>query len=192
MRGTGCSGGAFDFFEPLQSLDGYDVVGDGRPPALGLSRQGRHAGHLLRRPSASSSPRKTQPPDLAAITPLSVIDQTQTTPLSRRHPQHRLRPQLGQGSHQRGQARRPGPGPALGVSEDPGGRCDLRGQPGAAPRGPSDLLAKVRANDHYIPEVADPVSPIHVRPQDQRPGLHGLPVHRRAGPAGTARPWRST
>jgi len=26
MRGTGCSSGAFDFFEPLQSLDGYDVV----------------------------------------------------------------------------------------------------------------------------------------------------------------------
>ena len=26
MRGTGCSGGAFDFFEPLQSLDGYDVI----------------------------------------------------------------------------------------------------------------------------------------------------------------------
>ena len=26
MRGTGCSGGAFDYFEPLQSLDGYDVI----------------------------------------------------------------------------------------------------------------------------------------------------------------------
>src|SRR5262245_53402082 len=26
MRGTACSGGAFDFFEPLQSLDGYDVI----------------------------------------------------------------------------------------------------------------------------------------------------------------------
>src|SRR5262249_28982479 len=26
MRGTGCSGGAFDYFEKLQSLDGYDVV----------------------------------------------------------------------------------------------------------------------------------------------------------------------
>src|SRR5919199_963032 len=26
MRGTGCSGGAFDFFEPLQNIDGYDVV----------------------------------------------------------------------------------------------------------------------------------------------------------------------
>src|SRR4029077_19123383 len=26
MRGTGCSGGAYDFFEALQNLDGYDVI----------------------------------------------------------------------------------------------------------------------------------------------------------------------
>ena len=26
MRGTGCSGGSFDYFEYTQSLDGYDVV----------------------------------------------------------------------------------------------------------------------------------------------------------------------
>ena len=26
MRGTGCSGGAFDYFEALQGLDGYDVI----------------------------------------------------------------------------------------------------------------------------------------------------------------------
>src|SRR6201991_1593714 len=26
MRGTDCSGGAFDYFEPLQGLDGYDVI----------------------------------------------------------------------------------------------------------------------------------------------------------------------
>ena len=26
IRGTGCSGGAFWYFEPLQSLDGYDVI----------------------------------------------------------------------------------------------------------------------------------------------------------------------
>ena len=26
MRGTGCSGGAYDFFEPLQNLDGYDAI----------------------------------------------------------------------------------------------------------------------------------------------------------------------
>ena len=49
MRGTGCSGGAFDYFEPLQSLDGYDVDRDRRPPALGAAPQGRHDGRLLRR-----------------------------------------------------------------------------------------------------------------------------------------------
>ncbi len=26
VRGTGCSGGAYDYFEPLQVLDGYDVI----------------------------------------------------------------------------------------------------------------------------------------------------------------------
>ena len=26
MRGTGCSGGAYNYFEPLQNLDGYDVI----------------------------------------------------------------------------------------------------------------------------------------------------------------------
>ena len=26
MRGTGCSGGSFNYFEPLQGLDGYDVI----------------------------------------------------------------------------------------------------------------------------------------------------------------------
>ena len=49
MRGTGCSGGAFDFFEPLQSLDGYDVDRDRRAPAVGRAQQGRDDGHLLRR-----------------------------------------------------------------------------------------------------------------------------------------------
>ena len=49
MRGTGCSGGAFDFFEPLQSLDGYDVIETiARQPWV-AQRQGRDDGHLLRR-----------------------------------------------------------------------------------------------------------------------------------------------
>lgn len=26
IRGTGCSGGTFDFFEPIQALDGYDAI----------------------------------------------------------------------------------------------------------------------------------------------------------------------
>ena len=34
-----------------------------------------------------------------------------------------------------------------------------------------DLIAKVRANNHYVPKVADPLAPDHVREQDQRAGL---------------------
>ena len=59
MRGTGCSGGAFDFFEPLQSLDGYDVIETiARQPWV-QRPQGRDDGHLLRRRSASCSPRSS-------------------------------------------------------------------------------------------------------------------------------------
>src|SRR5205807_2822492 len=78
MRGTGCSGGAFDFFEPLQNLDGYDVietvarqpwVAHNKVGMLGISYGG----------ISQLFTGQTQPPSLAAITPLSVIDQTQTT-----------------------------------------------------------------------------------------------------------------
>jgi hypothetical protein len=75
MRGTGCSGGAYDFFEPLQVLDGYDVietvaaqpwVRDGRVGMVGLSYP------AIAQLFVASS----QPPSLAAITPLSVFDDT--------------------------------------------------------------------------------------------------------------------
>jgi hypothetical protein len=78
MRGTGCSGGAFDFFEPLQSLDGYDViemiarqpwVANGKVGMMGISYGG----------ISQLFTAATNPPHLAAISPLSVIDSTQTT-----------------------------------------------------------------------------------------------------------------
>jgi uncharacterized protein len=78
MRGTGCSGGAFDYFEPLQGLDGYDVVetvarqpwvAHHRPGMFGISYGGISQLFVAR----------TDPPSLAAITPLSVIDNTATT-----------------------------------------------------------------------------------------------------------------
>ena len=53
----------------------------------------------------------------------------------------------------------PNNGAALGLPADPGGRQDLRGQPGPAPRGRRPER-KIRDNDHYVPEVADPLSPI--------------------------------
>ena len=41
MRGTGCSGGAYDFFEPLQNLDGYDVIETiARQPWVPTTRSG--------------------------------------------------------------------------------------------------------------------------------------------------------
>ncbi len=75
MRGTGCSGGAWDFFEPLQSLDGYDAIEavaaqpwvlHGKVGMVGISYPGITQLFVA----------ATRPPHLAAITPLSVIDDT--------------------------------------------------------------------------------------------------------------------
>ncbi len=75
VRGTGCSGGAYDYFEKLQVLDGYDVVEtvaaqpwvyDHKVGLVGLSYPGISQLFVAR----------SQPPSLAAITPLSVMDDT--------------------------------------------------------------------------------------------------------------------
>ncbi|MEZ5374486.1 MAG: CocE/NonD family hydrolase [Microthrixaceae bacterium] len=73
MRGTGCSGGVFDVFNPAQHADGYDVieavaaqpwVANNSVGMVGLSYAGISQLYVA----------ATQPPSLAAITPLSVID----------------------------------------------------------------------------------------------------------------------
>ncbi|GAB2457483.1 hypothetical protein GCM10027062_41800 [Nocardioides hungaricus] len=73
MRGTGCSGGSFQHFEPVQSLDGYDAVEAiaaqpwvkfGKVGMVGVSYSGISQLYVAR----------TRPPHLAAITPLSVLD----------------------------------------------------------------------------------------------------------------------
>ena len=158
MRGTGCSGGAFDFFEPLQNLDGYDVIET-------VARQPWVAHHKVGMLGISYGgisqlfTAQTQPPSLAAITPLSVIDQTQTTlypggilntgfafnwAQERMHEAMPAGPDSGQPwAYQR-------------IQEGDQTCADNQAlHPEAA-----DLIGKVRANDHYVPEVADPVSPI--------------------------------
>lgn len=78
MRGTGCSGGAYDYFEPLQLLDGYDVV-------EAVAAQDWVLGHRVGMVGVSYPGitqifvARTHPPSLAAITPLSVIGNTYTT-----------------------------------------------------------------------------------------------------------------
>ncbi|TDT17648.1 hypothetical protein BDK89_3259 [Ilumatobacter fluminis] len=72
MRGTGCSGGSFRYFEHAQSTDGYDAIEvvaaqpwalGGRVGMVGVSYPGISQLFVAR----------TQPPSLAAITPFSVI-----------------------------------------------------------------------------------------------------------------------
>ena len=73
MRGTGCSGGVFDVFSPAQAADGYDVVETvSRQPWVLRNRVGMVG---LSYPGISQLyVASTMPPSLAAITPLSVID----------------------------------------------------------------------------------------------------------------------
>jgi predicted acyl esterase len=73
MRGSGCSGGAFDYFEQLQAIDGYDMI-------EAIARQDwvqhNHVGMVGVSYSGISQlyVAATQPPSLAAITPISIID----------------------------------------------------------------------------------------------------------------------
>jgi len=81
MRGTGCSGGAYDFFEPLQVLDGYDIIETVAAQSWVLHNKVGMAG--LSYPGISQLfVAKTRPPGLAAITPLSVIANTATSVLA--------------------------------------------------------------------------------------------------------------
>jgi len=75
VRGTGCSGGAYDFFEPLQLLDGYDVIETVAAQPWVLNHKVGMVG--LSYPGiAQLFVASTRPPSLAAITPLSVYDDT--------------------------------------------------------------------------------------------------------------------
>jgi predicted acyl esterase len=75
IRGTGCSGGAFQFFEPLQSTDGYDVVETiAAQPWAAFHKVGMVG---ISYPGISQLfVAQMQPPHLAAIAPLSVIADT--------------------------------------------------------------------------------------------------------------------
>jgi predicted acyl esterase len=155
IRGTGCSGGAFQFFEPLQSTDGYDAVEaiaaqpwvkNNRVGMVGLSYSG----------ISQLFTAQLQPPHLAAIAPLSVVSDTGRGTL---YPggilndgfavdwaadrQHDAMPG-GQGWSQE----RMDEGDQVCIDN-----MKLRGQT-------PDILQMIADNEFYVPEVADPVSPV--------------------------------
>ncbi|MDH3706615.1 MAG: CocE/NonD family hydrolase [Acidimicrobiia bacterium] len=152
IRGTGCSGGAYDFFEPLQVTDGYDVieavaaqpwVKDHQVGMVGLSYPGISQLFVA----------KSQPPGLAAITPLSVYADTATGILA---PGGLLNTGFATSwADNLGDSAQPyGPGWVNELIDGGDDECDqnqrLRLQN-------VDATAKARANPFYTDEVAGPL-----------------------------------
>ncbi len=158
MRGTGCSGGAFDFFEPLQGLDGYDVIEtvarqpwvlNGKVGMAGVSYGGISQLFVA----------KTRPPSLSAIAPLSVIDNTQTTlyPGGVLNTGFALEWAMDRVDDSQPASPTTGQGWAWERIEQGDQVCKDNQQlhPEAV-----NLLGKIQRNQYYKPKVADPLSPV--------------------------------
>jgi uncharacterized protein len=158
MRGTGCSGGAYDFFEPLQNLDGYDVVETiaHQPWVLHnkVGMMGISYGGISQLFTAA-----TQPPDLAAISPMSVIDNTQTTLYPGGILNTGFALEWAKERVQNAEAAAPGHGQAWAGKRIEEGDATCEANQDLHPEA-VDLLHKIEENSRYKPEVADPLSPV--------------------------------
>ena len=158
MRGTGCSGGAFNFFEPLQNLDGYDVIEtiahqpwvlDHKVGMMGISY------------GAISQLFVSQldPPALEAISPLSTIDATAST----LYPGGILNTGFAVAwAEQRQAERRAGRAQqrtGLGLPADPRRRHDVCSQPGPPWRSDQPACPRSTPTRYYNPAVANPLDP---------------------------------
>jgi predicted acyl esterase len=158
MRGTGCSSGAFDFFEPLQSLDGYDIVETiaNQPWVKGhqVGMMGISYGGISQLFTA-----QLQPPSLAAISPLSVLDSTASVlypggnlntgfaaawAAERQHEAQAAGPEKGQ--------------PYAWDRIQAGDKTCAENQTLHAEA--ANLRQRIDENTHYVPEVADPLDPV--------------------------------
>jgi len=158
MRGTGCSGGAFDYFEPLQGLDGYDVIETVARQAWVL----RHKVGMMGISYGGISQlfvAATRPPDLAAIAPLSVIDNTATT----LYPGGILNTgfALGWAEDRVHDARPASPtgGQPWALKRIEGGDQTCKANQALHPEAVNQL-AKIDRNSHYSPKVANPLAPV--------------------------------
>jgi predicted acyl esterase len=158
MRGTGCSGGAYDFFEPLQSLDGYDVIETiARQPWVlhhKVGMMGISYGGISQLFTAA-----TQPPSLAAISPLSVIDNTQTTLYPGGILNTGFALEWAKERVHDAEAASPTAGQAWAYKRIQEGDQTCAANQALHPEA-VDLLKKIEENSHYKPEVADPLSPV--------------------------------
>jgi uncharacterized protein len=158
MRGTGCSGGAYDFFEPLQNLDGYDVIETiARQPWVlhhEVGMMGISYGGISQLFTAA-----TDPPHLAAIAPLSVIDNTQTTLYPGGILNTGFALEWAKERVQNAEAAGPTQGQAWAYKRVQEGDQTCKRNQALHPEA-VNLLQKVKENSHYVPKVADPLSPV--------------------------------
>jgi predicted acyl esterase len=158
MRGTGCSGGAYDFFEPLQNLDAYDVIETiaHQPWVLGhkVGMMGISYGAISQLFAA-----QLDPPDLEAISPLSTIDATATT----LYPGGILNTGFAVAwAQQRQQEAEPaGPNSGQPYAYQQIQKGDQTCKENQVLHGEAaNLMEKIRANSHYNPPVDDPLDPV--------------------------------
>src|SRR5258706_12031943 len=154
----GFSGGACGFFEPLQSLDGYDVietiarqpwVRDHKVGMMGISYGG----------ISQLFTAQLNPPHLAAIAPLSVIDATATTLYPGGDLNTGFAVAWAQQRQQEAQPAGPNSGQPYAYKQIQSGDTTCAANQvlhGEA----ADLMAKINANNYYNPSVADPLDPV--------------------------------
>ena len=167
MRGTGCSGGAFDYFEPNQALDGYDVIET-------VARQSWAMHHKVGMMGISYGGisqlfvGQTNPPSLAAITPLSVIDNTATTlypggilntGFALSWAKDRVHDAL---------PASPTGGQPWAYERIQNGDTTCKENQELHPEA-VDLLTKIDENKYYNPAVADPLAPVNFVHKIHRP-----------------------
>jgi uncharacterized protein len=158
MRGTGCSGGAYDFFEKMQDLDGYDVIETiaHQPWVLGnkVGMLGISYGGISQLFTA-----QLRPPDLEAIAPLSTIDATATTLYPGGILNTGFAVAWAEERQQNAEPASPGHGQAWATTRiDEGDQTcaanqDLHGEA-------NNLMEKIKENATYNPAVADELDPV--------------------------------
>jgi len=157
MRGTGCSGGAFSFFEPLQSLDGYDVIET-------VARQPWVLGHRVGMIGISYGGisqlfvAATDPPHLAAIAPMSVIDDIATTLYPGGILNTGFALPFARARDIDAEAAAPGRGEAWALNRIRGGDEVCAANQALHPEAVSEV-AEVYANRYYVPSAAGPLDP---------------------------------
>ena len=101
---------------------------------------------------------QTNPPSLAAISPLSVLDSTQTTLYPGGILNTGFAVAWAQERIHDAQAASPTGGQPWAYKRIQEGDATCEANQDLHPEA-ADLMAKIRANDHYVPAVADPLSP---------------------------------